>query len=52
MKENNVAYVRPYGRDSNDFFELPIADNLTVSKVYTKHCFWLNNKYIELIIES
>lgn len=52
MKENNVAHVRPHGRDSKDIFELPVVDKLTGSKVYTKHCFWLNNKYIELIIES
>lgn len=51
MKENNVAHVRPHGRDSNDVFELPVADKLTGSKVYTKHCFWLNNKYIESIIK-
>ena len=50
MKENNVAHVRPHGRDSKDVFELPVADKLTGSNVYTKHCFWLNNKYIERII--
>ena len=51
MKENNVAHVRPHGRDAKDVFELPVADKLTGSKVYTKHCFWLNNKYIETIIK-
>lgn len=50
MKENNVAHVRPHGRDAKDVFELPVADKLTGSNVYTKHCFWLNNKYIERII--
>lgn len=50
MKENGVAHVRPHGRDANDVFELPVADKLTGSKVYTRHCFWLNNKYIERII--
>lgn len=50
MKENNVAHVRPHGRDSKDVFELPVVDKLTGSKVYTKHCFWLNNKYIERIL--
>lgn len=50
MKENNVAHVRPHGKDANDVFELPVADKLTGSKVYTKHCFWLNNKYIERIL--
>lgn len=47
MKESNVAHVRPHGRDAKDVFELPIADKLTGCKVYTKHCFWLNNKYLE-----
>ena len=51
MKENNVAHVRPHGRDSKDVFELPVVDKLTGSQVYTKHCFWLNNKYIETIIK-
>jgi len=51
MKENNVAHVRPHGRNSKDVFELPVADKLTGCKVYTKHCFWLNNKYIESIIK-
>ena len=50
MKENNVAHVRPHGKDANDVFELPVADKLTGSKVYTKHFFWLNNKYIERIL--
>lgn len=52
MKENSVAHVRPHGRDSKDVFELPVVDKITGSKAYTKHCFWLNNKYIELIIKS
>ena len=50
LKENSVAHVRPHGRDAKDVFELPVADNLTGSKVYTKHCFWLNNKYIERVL--
>ena len=52
MKENGVAHVRPHGRDANDVFELPVADKLTGSKVYTKHCFWLNNKYLEKILKD
>ena len=51
MKENNVAHVRPHGRDAKDVFELPVADKLTGENAYTKHCFWLNNKYIETIIK-
>lgn len=52
LKENSVAHVRPHGRDAKDVFELPVADKLTGCKVYTKHCFWLNNKYIEIIIND
>lgn len=52
LQENDVAHVRPHGRDSTDVFELPVQDKLTKSNVYTKHCFWLNNKYIEKIIEK
>lgn len=51
MKENSIAHVRPHGMDSKDVFELPVVDKLTGSNFYTKHCFWLNNKYIESIIE-
>lgn len=52
MKENPVAHVRPHGRDSKDVFELPVNDQLTGDKFYTKHCFWLNNKYIETILND
>ena len=52
MKGNNVAHVRPHGRDSKDVFELPVVDKLTGMKVYTKHCFWLKNKYLEKILKD
>lgn len=52
MKENSIAHIRPHGRNANDVFELPVADKLTGEKVYTKYCFWLNNKYIERIIND
>jgi DNA mismatch repair protein len=52
MKENNVAHVRPHGRNSKDVFELPVADKLTGCKFYTKYCFWLNNKYLEKILND
>lgn len=52
MKENNVAHVRPHGRNSKDVLELHVADKLTGCKVYTKHCFWLNNKYLEKILND
>lgn len=52
LKENSVAHVRPHDRNSKDVFELPVADKLTGCKVYTKHCFWLNNKYLEKILND
>ena len=51
MRENKVAHVRPHGRDAADVYELPVNDVMTGSSTYTKHCFWLNNKYIEEIIK-
>lgn len=38
--ENKVCHVRPHGLDSKDTYELPDG------RQFTKHCFWLNNKYI------
>lgn len=46
MKSNPVCHVRPHGRNANDTDDLPVRDKLTGSEVYTKHCFWINNKYI------
>lgn len=51
MRENKVAHVRPHGRDAADVYELPVNDVMTGSSTYTKHCFWLNNKYIKEIIK-
>lgn len=50
MSENKVCHVRPHARDSKDTFELPVRDKLTNVTEYTKHCFWLNNKYLEEIL--
>lgn len=50
MSENKVCHVRPHARDSKDTFELPVRDKLTNVMEYTKHCFWLNNKYLEEIL--
>ncbi len=44
---NAVAHVRPHARDSNDTSRLPTPDVLTKVNEYTKHCFWLNNKYVK-----
>lgn len=50
--DNAVSHVRPHGADSNDTSPLPVVDQLTGEKTYTKHCFWLNAKYIQQAIES
>jgi DNA mismatch repair protein MutH len=49
---NGIVHVRPHGKNSEDVDELPVADQLTGEKVYTKHCFWLNTKYIQKVIEE
>lgn len=38
--ENEVAHVRPHGRNANDRCVLPDG------RMMTKQCFWLNNSYI------
>lgn len=44
---NGIAHVRPHGADSEDVDELPVRDQFTKKMSYTKHCFWLNAKYIQ-----
>ena len=52
MSDNGVCHVRPHARDSKDTLSLPVADKLTGLAEYTKHCFWLNNKYLEEILKE
>lgn len=52
MSDNGVCHVRPHARDSKDTLFLPVADKLTGLTEYTKHCFWLNNKYLEEILKE
>ena len=52
MSENNVCHVRPHGRNANDVCKLPVADRLTGTTEYTKHCFWINNNYIRKIFNE
>ncbi len=44
---NAVAHVRPHARNAADTSPLPVQDILTKTNEYTKHCFWLNNKYVK-----
>ena len=52
MASNPVCHVRPHARDASDTYPLPVPDTVTGLKDYTKHCFWLNNKYIEEIVKK
>lgn len=52
MMDNKVCHVRPHARDSKDTFELPVTDKLTKLTKYTKHCFWINNKYLEELLKE
>lgn len=52
MSENNVCHVRPHAINSDDTDKLPIKDKLTNLTEYTKQCFWINNKYLEEILEE
>lgn len=52
MMDNKVCHVRPHARDSKDTFELPVTDKLTKLMKYTKHCFWINNKYLEELLKE
>jgi DNA mismatch repair protein MutH len=45
-KFNSIAHVRPHAKNAADTYPLPIVDKLTGLTKYTKHSFWLNNKYI------
>lgn len=49
---NGVVHVRPHGKNSDDTCQLPVPDKKTGADVYTKHCFWLNNKYMQNVIEK
>ena len=52
ISDNKVCHVRPHARDSKDTYPLPVKDILTGVSEYTKQCFWLNNTYIEDILEE
>lgn len=43
---SSVSHVRPHARLGIDTYPLPFKDKLTEATSYTKHSFWLNNRYI------
>ncbi len=52
MSDNDYCHVRPHAQNSHDVYPLPVTDKLTGLNDYTKHCFWLNNKFIVSIINK
>lgn len=52
MNENGICHVRPHAQNAQDVYKLPIKDKISGLEEYTKHCFWINNKYIEQILED
>lgn len=52
MKKSKFCHVRPHGLNSKDTYKLPIPDKYTNATEYTKHCFWINNKYLEEILSE
>lgn len=46
LSENEVAHVRPHGRDASDTLMTPQGTQ------EIKRCFWLNAKYIQKILEN
>lgn len=52
MSEDDFCHVRPHAKNANDTYELPVADIVTGLTSYTKHCFWINNKYLEKIVNE
>ena len=52
MSENPVCHVRPHAQNAADTNQLPVVDKYTGVSENTKHCFWLNNKYIEKVLEE
>lgn len=50
-KFDDVCHVRPHGTTINDVYPLPVQDKVTGENEYTKHCFWLNSKFVLSIIK-
>lgn len=50
--DNGVCHVRPHAKNTKDTLALPVRDKLTGLTKYTKHCFWLNSKYLENILKE
>jgi hypothetical protein len=51
-KDNEIVHVRPHATTSDDVYPLPIKDKITQASNYTKHSFWLNQAYLQKIINQ
>lgn len=51
-KYNRFIHVRPHARNGYDTYELPVEDQITKDKKFTKQCFWLNNNYVSEILSD
>jgi DNA mismatch repair protein MutH len=45
--ENRISHVRPHAKNAADTYVLPVPDKLTGLTNFTKHCFWLNARYVK-----
>lgn len=52
QSENSICHVRPHGVTTQDEYPLPVPDKLTGKTSYTKHCFWLNKKFVIKVIQA
>lgn len=52
MRNNKFCHVRPHAVNSKDTYKLPVPDKNTNATEYTKHCFWINNTYLEEILSD
>lgn len=43
---SSVSHVRPHAKDASDTNPLPTKDKFSGLTEYTKHCFWLNSRYV------
>ena len=50
--EHPIGHIRPHARNALDVYPLPVIDKLTGVSSFTKQCFWLNNRYIESILDN
>lgn len=51
-KDSKVAHVRAHGNKGQKPYPLPVKDKLTGLTEYTRHCFWLNSKYVREILSE